>query len=259
MEALNCSSATSALACVRSKPATQIRSVEEHLILIFSPAIDNFTTLSDPQRARAEHQIANVPVLTGTNAQEARNIEVGQNNITAFLAVFFPESTELQQAIAAAYPLGKDGLDTAYDVISQIWTEYFFQCPTAIEANASAAAGYPTWRYYFNASFPNPHRFPGGGVYHSSEIQIVFGTYANNGTTAQEFALNQYMQGAWAQFAKNPYLGPGWNRLGTFDGVDLGVLGTDGGSGVTVVRQAEVDARCGLYKSIYANISTPAF
>lgn len=259
VDGLNCSSASSALACVRSKPAAQIKSVEEHLMLNFDPAIDNVTTLSNPRQARAEHRIANVSVLTGTNAQEGRVFEIGQTNITAYLASTFPESTELQRAIAAAYPLGQGGLNTPYDVISQIFTEYVFQCPAAIEANSSAAAGYPTWRYYFNASFPNTEAFPGGGVYHSVEIPIVFGTYPSAGTTAQEYALSRFVQGAWAQFAKNPMLGPGWNQLGSFDGVDLGALGTDGSSGVTVIPQGEVDARCGLYKPIYAQITTPSF
>ena len=259
VEALNCSSAKSALACVRAKPATQIKSIEEHLVLSFAPAIDNLTTLSDPQQARAQSRIANVPVLTGTNSQEGRVTEVRQNNITAFLAATFPQSTELQQAVLAAYPLGQNGLNTPYDVISQIWTEFFFQCPTAIEANSSSAAGYPTWRYYFNASFPNTQGFPSGGVYHSSEIRLVFGTYAAPGTTAQEYALSQFMQGSWARFAKNPTLGPGWNRLGTFDGYDVGALGANGSSGVTVIPQAEVDARCELYKPVYSRITTPAF
>jgi len=259
VDALNCSSATSALACVRSKPATQIKSIEEHLMLVFDPAIDNVTTLSDPRQARAEHRIANVPVLTGTDSQEGRVFVVGQSNVTAFIAATFPESTELQQAITAAYPLGQNGLNTAYDVISQIYTEYWFQCPSAIEANASSAAGYPTWRYYFNASFPNTQAFPSGGVYHSSEIPIVFRNYPTQGTTAQEYALSQFMQGAWAQFAKNPTLGPGWNALGTFNGFDLGALGNDNSSGVTLIPQMEVDARCELYKPIYAQILTPAF
>lgn len=257
VDGLNCSTASSPLACVRSKPATLIKSVEEHLMLAFEPAIDNVTILSDPQRARSEHRIANVPVLIGTTSEEGRLWAVGENNLTAFLAAMIPESTELQQAIAAAYPLGQNELNTDYDVISQIYTEFIWQCPTAIVANTSAAAGYPTWRYYFNASFPDTQLFPGGGVFHGSDIFIVFGTYTyyNIAATAQEYALSQFMQGAWAQFANNPTLGPGWNRLGTFDGFHLAALGSDGSSGVTLIPQAEVDARCELYKPIYAQVS----
>ena len=72
VDALNCSSAKSGLACVRSKPAAQIKSIEEHLVLAFDPTIDDVTTLSDPQQAKAEHRIASIPVLTGTNSQEGR-------------------------------------------------------------------------------------------------------------------------------------------------------------------------------------------
>lgn len=67
------------------------------------------------------------------------------------------------------------------------------------------------------------------------------------------------MEGAWAQFAKNPTLGPGWNQLGTFNGSDLGALGSGGSSGVTLISQTEVDARCDLFKPIYNQILTPAF
>lgn len=80
---------------------------------------------------------------------------------------------------------------------------------------------------------------------------MVFGTYLSSGATAQEYALSQYMQGAWASFAKNPTLGPGWNRVGTFGGIDVGVLGTNGSSGVSVVQESEVDGKCAIFAPIY--------
>lgn len=58
--------------------------------------------------------------------------EVGQNNITAFLDTFFGSSPALVTAIQEAYPLGVDGLNTPYDVISQIFTEYYFQCVSSL-------------------------------------------------------------------------------------------------------------------------------
>lgn len=62
------------------------------------------------------------------------------------------------------------------------------------------------------------------------------------------------MRGAWARFAKNPFAGPGWNALGTFAGTDLGVLGTNGDSGVTVIRESDVDSRCGILTPFYSAI-----
>ena len=102
---------------------------------------------------------------------------------------------------------------------------------------------------------PNQQIFGGAGVYHSAEILQVFQSYpggpisnvtaaplglqpTNIGPTAQQAALSSYMNAAWAAFAKNPQGGPGWNKLGTFNGVDVGVLGANGSSGVTVDSQA---------------------
>ena len=129
-------------------------------------------------------------------------------------------------------------------------------------ANLSAGAGILTWRYYFNATFSNTQpAFTQSlglnlGAYHSSEIFMVFGTYSPLNATAQEYALSQYMRGAWAQFARNPMLGPGWNPLGTFGGTDLGILGTNGSSGVTVVAQSEVDSRCAILEPVYSYFGT---
>lgn len=136
------------------------------MILAFDTAIDDVTTLSDLQQARAEHRIASIPVLTGTNSSEGRLFEVGQKDVTAFIAATLPESTELHQAVAVAYSLGHNGLNT------QISTEDWYQCPSAIEVGAFSTAGYPTWRCYFDQT---TQIFSSGGVYRSSEI--IFGTW----------------------------------------------------------------------------------
>lgn len=82
---------------------------------------------------------------------------------------------------------------------------------------------------------------------------MVFGNYPAN-FTAQQYALSQYMQGAWAAFAKNPTLGPGWNRVGTFDSFDVAVLGANGTSGATLVHASVADAKCELYAPIYSTV-----
>jgi hypothetical protein len=133
--------------------------------------------------------------------------------------------------------------------------------PQAIMANLSEAVGILTWRYLFNATFLNTQPAIAAvtgvnlGAFHSSEIGLVFSTYPQVGATAQEFALSNYMRGAWAQFARNPTEGPGWNNLGTFGGTDLGLLGTNGSSGVTVIKQIEVDERCPILEPIYPFLS----
>jgi carboxylesterase type B len=261
--ALNCTGPSN-LTCVRAAPATTIKSIIDHQALIFNPVADNVTLVSDPALRRVDGQIADIPTLSGSNSQEGRVFETTVTTLSQFYSDTFPNNPSLWSALDAAYPAGSDGLNTVYDIASQIFTEFYFQCPEALFANASATSGLKTWRYYFNASFPNTQGFPNGGVYHSSELGLVFKSYYPNNVTIQEEALSEYMQGAWARFAKDPAGGPGWNAVGTGANYvggesdeDLGVLGNVGdvtGSGVTVIRESDVDGRCGLFKDIYESI-----
>lgn len=271
------------LACVRAANATVIQTIINENSLSFNPVADNVTLVSNPAARRLSGNIARIPVLGGTNSQEARLFQLGQFNLSAFLqATFGASAPQLIPTLKAAYaPTSSNGLSTDYDIISQISTELGFQCSQALWANATAAIGIPTWRYYFNASFSNTQVYPGLGVFHASEIPIIFRTYPGTNTTTQQHALAQFMQGAWARFARNPYAGPGWNAVGTgaegavllgasnftlggvyLDGNgtarqgdwNLGVLGDVGnvmGGGVTVLRQNELDNRCALFRPLF--------
>ncbi|MCJ1381234.1 hypothetical protein MMC17_004343 [Xylographa soralifera] len=253
--AVGCTAADSQIDCVRAVPATTIQSVIEHAALSFPPTIDNKTETGNIALAIASHTAAQVPILIGTNANEGRPFaaELGLDeplNVTTYLAATFPGLPVLQAAIAAAYPLSV--YQTPYFAIAAIITDATFLCPTSAIANLASTSGYDVWRYYFNATFPNTQLFPDAGVYHSSEIPLVFGTYPTAGATAQEVALSKYMQTAWANFAKNPAGGPGWPRLGSYLDVDLGNLGPDGLFGEVTVQQIVVDYICPLYAPVIA-------
>lgn len=268
--ALNCTTAKSQLACVRAADAVTIKSIVEHNALSFSPVTDNVTQLLLPIN-RAQHQ--SVPYMTGTNGQEGRVLVVGETNLTAAIAASFNESAQLEQLIVSAYAVGTPGISSGYDAIAQISTEYTFQCPAALVSNESALAGFPTWRYYFNASIPNINPTAALAAlglptlnleaYHSSEIYLVFATYPTAGATAQEIALSKYMQTAWANFAKDPYgKGPRWPTYGSSKGVNavgLADIGADGSVGSVMIPEYDLDYRCSLYTAIYAAVQYPAF
>jgi carboxylesterase type B len=126
-----------------------------------------------------------------------------------------------------------------------------FVQPAGIMANLSATAGIPTWRYYFNATFPNTQPAAASGVnlgaYHSSEIPIVYGTFSQVGATLQEIELSKFMRGAWARFARHPEGGPGWSK---WDGKNLGVIGSNGSIAVVVIAASEVDYRCPILEPV---------
>lgn len=217
------------------------------------------TLYPDPAARRERGDIALIPTLSGSNSEEGRVFVAAYgvgNNTEAFLSLIFPGDPAFQQRVLDAYPIGSPGLSNGFDVSSAVFTDLFFQCGEALFANASAAAGYPAWRYYFNATFPNLQTFPNAGVYHSSEIGLVFGTYPRDSSTAQEYWLSNLMQGIWAGFAKAPMQGPEWVRVGsagefaqeTEADQDVGVIGREG---VRMARQSQLDARCRLYAERY--------
>ena len=281
--ALGCpGSHSSNFTCIQHADAYTIRSIIDKQILKFGPIPDNVTLVSDATQRRLKGDIAQVPVMGGTNAQEGRAFTVGLTNTTEFLEGTLGLNSAEAAAIEAAYLLNSPGIEnSAYDQLAQIYTEVVFQCPQALWANDSASVGIPSWLYYFNASFVNTQLYPELGVYHSSEIPLVFGTYPVANATTQEVALSASMMGAWARFAKNPKAGPGWNEVSTgasgtvltgatgkvVGGVyassggkvepgafSLGVFGNrlDAmGSGVTVINPYEVNHRCELFVPLY--------
>lgn len=245
VSALNCTTGDNAveLACVRRADALVIQNLMNVNSLVFGSTIDNVTVVPAPRAQKSAGNSSRVPVLMGTNAQEGRLFDYGQSNLTAFLNnLLHNDELGIPDAIHKAY----DGaFPDVFSEISQITTDLEFGCTCAAAAQLSYSQGIPTWRYYYNATFSNIQPFPNLGVYHTSEIPIVFGSVPP--ITAQEYALSDYMQTAWAKFAKDPYTGPGWPRYNA----SLGVLGANGTSGVTVVDPTTVDFRCSIYQIAY--------
>lgn len=259
--ALGCKETDDALKCVRQADAVKIKDIIEHKALRFAPVTDNVTRVASSSN-RSLHQT--VPYMGGSNGQEGTIMSVGETNLTNYLETAFPQSAELRRLIADSYAVGTPGITSEFDAIAQISTEFTFQCPAAIVAEQSATVGFPTWRYYYNATFPNLYpkealEKMGLGdldlrAYHSSEIPLVFGTYPRENTTDEQVALSKFMQTAWAKFAEDPVSGPGWPSYGTKGGVNsagLAVLDAPKGENLKMIPQHNVDYRCSLYNGIY--------
>lgn len=151
--------------------------------------------------------------------------------------------TNLINAVEQEYSIGSTAngwpITDDYDQISAIYTDAVYQCPMSIVVNDSLSAGIPTWRYLYNATFPDLQPLPGLGVYHGSEVPLIFGNLPTPpNATAFEMTLSKYMQRVWANFAKNPQAGPPWPGYPS-----VAVLGTMNQT-VTTVPAAELDTRC---------------
>lgn len=63
---------SSNLSCVRAANASTIRTIINENELDFNPIADNITLVAHPAQMRTSGNIANIPVMGGTNAQEGR-------------------------------------------------------------------------------------------------------------------------------------------------------------------------------------------
>ena len=181
---------------------------------------------------RRQQQAAKVPIMFGTNANEGSIITSLNVNYDQYLKKNFPVA--MHADIKQKYPVGPEKkYKSDFEAVEAIETDVGFTCVTSGESQSSAASGYrkfsnicmpthlrilllivvATWRYFFNASYPNTQIFPGSGAYHSSEIRYVFGNLAD-GSTDEQKKLSRTVQKAWADFAKDPAAGPGWDRVG---------------------------------------------
>ncbi|KAE8332912.1 Alpha/Beta hydrolase protein [Aspergillus sergii] len=247
-----------ALECLRTAPALELKQFAENASLSFGPVPDGGVTLSATPRLDRLHSsegnssIARVPILIGNNADEAKPYIRGVNDTKAYLETL--GLGEYVDIILAAYPLGQPGIHNENDRLSLIATDLLMHCPSKVLADDSAKVDIPSYRYFFNASFPNNEAFPGSGAFHAAEIEFVFGTYPKENATQFEHEVSQAMQKAWADFAKDPSQGPGWGEgptIGVFgDGVKAG-MSDEGKKAFAAVDSAIMDKRCELYKPLY--------
>ncbi|KAJ4354284.1 uncharacterized protein N0V89_006018 [Didymosphaeria variabile] len=258
--ALNCtaeqSSNESELDCVRAAPASSIKAILESDFLYFFPKQDNKTLFSNIAERRKSGSIARIPILSGTNADEGRFIVYSQNNLTAYLQQALGEglTEEIVEAVEKQYPVGSEEYPTQYDALAAIDTDISFQCGAALVANDTAEIGTPSWRYLYNASFPNTEGFPDSRAYHSSEIYSVFSTYPAANSTAAQRELSSFMRGTWASFAKEPEAGPGWRAIDAKKkgAANVAVFTAEQPQKVKMMTQSEVDARCAFWQDILA-------
>ncbi|KEF53880.1 uncharacterized protein A1O9_10282 [Exophiala aquamarina CBS 119918] len=253
VQALNCTTSIDILKCMRRVDLATLMNTIEHLEVVFEYTLDNVTAVYRSETARRAGNIARVPILIGTVANDGLLFVLGENDTQAYLEEVIPNQPSLYPAILEAYLIRSPGIGSTQDQIAAIETEVRFQCPSAIVAQDTQNLGIPTWRYYYNATFENLALFAGSEVYHSSEIGIVFGTYPVANDTALEVQTNKYMQGAWAAFAKDPTNGPGWKQV-----PNIAALGSPGKAIEVDIFPATIDKRCALYTSYYTELGTIA-
>lgn len=265
---LGCTSSRNSTAeefdCVKLADATTIYDyLWNNTGVLFTAVNDNVTELSNPFQARVDGNIAKVPIMAGTNANEGTLWTTAET--LDDLIVEFPQLAPFKDEMAASYVVGTPGLPNQWYANAAIDTDVEYRCPLSIVAAQTASLGVPTWRYHFNATFPNTdapsdYEYPvvdGYGVYHSAEIPIVWGTYDTANATTIESQLSKAMQKAWADFAKDPYgQGPGWPRYdsaqnGSFLIAKLESSNPSHPNKWDMISSETLDGNCWIYGDLY--------
>ena len=146
-------------------------------LLPFAPTVDGEILPADPLTAIAAGQGGGVPLLIGTNRDEARLFLVAAGTIDVI-------GEPALGAVAAAYGLSPDGLAvyranrpdaSPGDILAAVISDWFFRIPAIRIAEARASAGSAkTWSYRLDRPEPQDnHRL---GACHGAEIPFVFDT-----------------------------------------------------------------------------------
>jgi cholinesterase len=239
--------------CLQVYPAQALVDLANANGLSYIGFTDGGVTWADtPRLDRLAGKTANVPVLMGTTYDEASSYVIGLNDTrTALEQVGLTDYADL---IINAYPLGTPGILTEKARINRIVTEFLMQCGAQVWANDTKNVGLPTWRFIYNASFPNTEYFPGAGAYHAAELAAVFGTYRQENATEFQRELSRTMQKAYGDFVKDPAKGPGWAQhpaVGIFGDGITPYVSAKGKNPLTSLPSEVVDVRCPLYYSVY--------
>jgi carboxylesterase type B len=252
--------------CMRTADAdTIVEAINENSLQFGGLTPDNKTLLSRPDLAWADGNVAHVPILIGSNADEASAFLIGplenidesiveQFSVGEIYSEIFDTPEELTSALDDVYQPGSSfamGANTTVGLVSQAGTDFVFRCTSTFVANlTSTLLSQPTWQYVFDAVVPSNTwpQWPELGAWHASEIALIFGTYTRNSNTTQaEADLSRSLQKQFADFVKDPQRGPGWEQWPT-----IAVLGVDEDGAVTTSEDAsERDAVCSYYYPEY--------
>lgn len=135
------------LQCMREVPGDDLVKAMGTAGSAFLPITDNVTILSDRAERWRDGDVAIIPVLMGTIAEEGRGLINRNISLETFLGAYLSEplvSKSQQKTILEAYD--DPSLKTDFDVAAAIYTDFVWQC---VSSHASD----------FTANTPSPKLF----------------------------------------------------------------------------------------------------
>ncbi|KAF4620391.1 hypothetical protein D9613_000964 [Agrocybe pediades] len=218
-EAVGCGSTPTSqqFSCMQVMPAKKLEAAVISTNAAFTLVADNVNTRA------ANGNFLHVPLMGGTTMNENDIFAVAGELVTTGFAK--PVITEM---ISDIQTLGQT-------------------CAAGAAAVFRINVNVPTWRYQYQAIFPGVSTRQDLRAFHSSEIQMVFGTFniSSPNPSSTQIALSRYVQSAWVAFARNPTQGLidfGWPLYNpnTTSLAQLG--GITNQTGVAFAKGSDIDA-----------------
>ncbi|KAF5522930.1 Acylcarnitine hydrolase [Colletotrichum aenigma] len=265
------------IGCVRAVDGKTIRDLIVANGLDFSPVNDNITQKELPYLPiRASGGVAPVPLLIGSTGQEGTYLApayglnlstVTDAMLAQVIGVFTGNDSDLISAIMQIVAVKQQITGVSlFDAAAQVYTEVVYQCtpskPALLVSRVSSQSNIPTWRYFYNASFPNlaaeGYTSDELGASHGTDTAMIWGTYPQERATDYQRELGRYLQKLWAGFIKDPSgQGPGWERVNA-NGNNIACIGCTGEGGeLKVIASATVDGWCPTYEPFFGRVKTP--
>lgn len=197
----------STLAELRAMPAADlVKAIESQKApaVRFSPDVDGLFLAESVPAIFAAGKQAHIPLLAGWNSDEGGapkdSVTLESYRQTA-QTTWGPNADGFLKAYAAGSDQEARRSQADYDA------DHFIAASTWewVEAQVSTG-GAPVYRYHFEQPSPGSRFHPAsGGVFHSSEIEYVFGNLSARPDapfTKADDALSETVQGYWVNFAK---------------------------------------------------------
>jgi len=206
--AVGCDGVSDVLGCLREVPVDTLlaqlpANADGAAVSPFGPVVDGGVLPDQPRALFNGGNIAKVPYILGSNADEGTLFFIGVPPVTSnaeYLAALQSRYGTLADQVAAIYPSASFASPQA--ALVRAFGDEILVCPTYDTARRAAAAGVHAYLYDFARPIPIPQLASLGlGATHGAEIAYVFGSVTPSDPVDQQ--LGSAMRVYWTRFANN--------------------------------------------------------
>lgn len=194
------------ISCLRSKSTEEIFDAISPTIgrfgdgEQFGPIVDGEVFQQTFWESMENGDVADVPLLAGTNADEGTLFAQSYRGYTEqqYRDWVNDNFSNRAEGVLNEYP--PSDYSEPWRAIAAIIGDTFFTCPTRWALRAHVAHGHRAFGYLFSHVTPYGSR-NNLGSFHGSELTFVFGNFIRGTVPQSEIALSNRMQSYWTQFA----------------------------------------------------------